>query len=315
MARLCVEGWAPEYGAAVEPDDALAPAEGAVEVDVEGRPWEPIPGRDDGVPVVAFVDGVRRIDARLVLDDPARGPIPGICASFGVGSVLWHREERRAEVVDPAVERLALLLHGRTAALPHPGHGLAYRAEAVEGDDPAGLVRALHGAMRRAEARLAERLAEAGCFVVADGPLYEYTPVPKVGYIKSHRRTYLPDDRAAIVGALGPGERTPLFTVGEGLYRRYSWYLRLARFPGGHSWTGIARGEAAAALGREQAAALADRTAAVLPLVGSEPHIDPRAPQNLVPVAALERHLRCLLGDAGLVLRALRAAALREEAA
>jgi hypothetical protein len=163
--------------------------------------------------------------------------------------------------------------------------------------------------MRRAEAGLAERLARAGTFVVADGPLYEYTPVAKVGHVKSHRRSYLPGDRAGIVGALGPGERTPLFTVGDGRYRRYSWYLRLARFPGGHSWTGIARGEAAASLGLEQAAALADRTAAVLPLVGSEAHLDPRAPQNLVPVAALERHLRHLLGDAGLVLRALRAAA------
>lgn len=315
MARLCVEGWAPEYGAAVEPDDALSPAEGAVEVDVEGRPWRPIPGRDDGLPVVAFVDGVRRIDARLILDDPERGPIPGICASFGVGAVLWHRDEQWSEVVEPAVERLALLLHGRLAALPPLPPNLSFRAEAVPGDDPAGLVRSLHGAMRRAEATLAERLAQSGTFVVADGPLYEYTPVAKVGYVKSHRRSYLPDDRASIVGALGPGERTPLFTVGEGRYRRYSWYLRLARLPGGHSWTGIARGEAAAALGLEQAAALADRTAAVLPLVGSEAHRDPRAPQNLVPVAALERHLRHLLGDGGLVLRALRAAAMREEAA
>lgn len=113
MARLSVEGWAAEYGAAVEPDDALSPAEGAVEVDVEGRPWRPIPGRDDGVAVIAFVDGVRRIDARLVLDDPERGPVPGICASFGVGAVLRHRDERWSEVVEPAVGRLVLLLHGR----------------------------------------------------------------------------------------------------------------------------------------------------------------------------------------------------------
>jgi hypothetical protein len=115
MARLFVESWAPQYGAAVEPDDAFSPADGAVEVDVEGRPWRPIPGRDDGLPTVTVVDGVRRIDARLVLDDPERGPIPGICASFGVGAVLWHRAERWSEVVEPAVERLALLLHERVA--------------------------------------------------------------------------------------------------------------------------------------------------------------------------------------------------------
>jgi hypothetical protein len=53
---------------------------------------------------------------------------------------------------------------------------------------------------------------------------------------------------------------------------------------------------------------LADRTAAVLPLVASEPHLDPRAPQNLVPIAALERQLRHRMGDRGLVYRALREA-------
>ncbi len=132
MARLSVEGWAPECGAAVEPDEALSPAEGAEEVDVEGRPWRPIPGRDDGVAVIAFVDGVRRIDARLVLDDPERGPIPGVCASFGVGAVLWRRDERRAEVIEPVVERLVLLLHGRVPD-DHapPGRGVAAGQETV----------------------------------------------------------------------------------------------------------------------------------------------------------------------------------------
>jgi hypothetical protein len=53
---------------------------------------------------------------------------------------------------------------------------------------------------------------------------------------------------------------------------------------------------------------MADRTAAVLPIVGSEPHIDARAPQNLVPIGALERELRHRMGDPGLVYRALRLA-------
>ena len=60
---------------------------------------------------------------------------------------------------------------------------------------------------------------------------------------------------------------------------------------------------------------LADRSTAVLPTVASEPHLDPRAPQNLIPIAALERDLRHRLGDAGLVLRHVRAAVMRMEAA
>lgn len=307
MTRLHVEGWAPEYGAAVEPDDALSPAEGSVDVAVEERPWEPVPGRDDGIPVVAFVDGVRRIDARLLLDDPA-GPVPGICGSFAVGAVVWDRPGRRSEVTRATVERRAILAGGHAPALPDLPMGIAYTAGSVPDDDPASLIRAFHDGMRRAEAHLAEDLGRSGFFVVADGPLYEYTDVPKMGFVKSHRRSYLPDTHAAIIGVLPAGHRTPLFTIGEAGFRRYSWYLRLAPRGAAHSWAGIVRCEASAALPRDQVVVIADRSAAVLPAVGSEPHIDPRAPQNLVPIGALERDLRHRLGDPGLVLRALRTA-------
>jgi hypothetical protein len=305
MARLHVEGWAPEYGAAVEPEDALSPAEGSVDTDVEERPWEPIPGADDGVPIVAFVDGVRRIDARLLLDDES-GPVPGICGSFAVGAVVWDREVPRSEVVRAQVVRMALLGEGNAPSLPPLPPWLEYHASSVPDDDPASLVRSFHDAMRRAEAELAEDLAGSGYFVVADGPLYDYTASDKMGYVKSHRRSYLPD--GTIVGLLPKAHRTPLFTIGEGRFRRYSWYLRLSDRADGHSWVGVVRCEASAALDRESVVRIADRSAAVLPRVGSEPHIEPRAPQNLVPIAALERDLRHRLGDAGLVLRALRSA-------
>jgi hypothetical protein len=49
-----------------------------------------------------------------------------------------------------------------------------------------------------------------------------------------------------------------------------------------------------------------------LPRFASVPYKDPRAPQNLVPIAGLERRLRSLLGDARLLQRSLaRAAAVR----
>lgn len=303
---LFVEGWAPEYGSSVEPDDELAPAEGSVDLEVEGRPWEPVAGADDAIPVVAFVDGVRRIDARLVLDDGAHAPIPGICGSFAVGAVLWNRPERRSEIASVLVDRVAVMAAGRSASLPPAGPGLVYRSESVPDTDPAALIRQFHDGMRRAEATVAEDLAQGGYFVVADGPLYDYSHVQKIGYIKSHRRSYLPSTHSSIIGSLGPAQRTPLFTIGEGRFKRYSWYLRLTDRGAGHSWTGIVRCEAASSLERSEVVTLADRAAAVLPAVASEPHIDPRAPQNLVPIAALERDLRHRLGDAGLVLRSLR---------
>ena len=55
----------------------------------------------------------------------------------------------------------------------------------------------------------------------------------------------------------------------------------------------------------------ADRTALTLPRYASQPHRDPRAPQNLLPIAGLERALKRRLGDAALLERQLRAAAVR----
>ncbi len=307
MSQLFVEGWAPEYGASVEPDEDLRAAEGSVDVDVEGRSWDPIDGTDDGIPKVAFVDGVRRVDARLVLDADT-GPVPGLCGTHAVGAVLWDRIERCSEVIDVEVTRIALLAGGAVPEIPPLRLGITFESAAVADDDPAALVRSFHDSMRRTEAQRAEILAEGGYFVVADGPLYEYTASDKMGYVKSHRRSYLPEVESRTIAALGPGQRTPMFAIGEGRFRRYSWYLRLAERGRGHSWTGIVRCEASEALGVDRAVTIADRSAAILPSVASEGHVDPRAPQNLVPIAALERRLRHLMGDPGLVIRALRSA-------
>jgi len=304
MARIFVEGWAPEYGAPVDPDERFSPTEGSVDVGVEIARWEPIEGRDDGVEQIAFVDGVRRVDARLTLDDPA-GPVPGLCGTFAVGATVWDRVARRSWFTDERIGRWAVLAGGRPETFPPVALDPAYGTTTTADTDPAGLVRMLHTEMRAAEGHVASALA-ADHFVIADGPLNELAPRPTVGAIKSHRVTYLPPEHNAVVGALRPGQRTPLFTIAD--YRRYSWYVRLADVADGHAWSGVMRCEASGQLPTADVIVLADRTAAVLPLVASEPHMDPRAPQNLVPIAALERRLRHLMGDPGLVYRALREA-------
>jgi hypothetical protein len=304
MARIFVESWSPEYGA---PLDAatLAPAEGSVDDTVEMSAWAPRDGVDDGVEQVAFVDGVRRIDARLTIDDPEDGPVPGLCGTFVVGAVRWSRAAARSEVADEQVERWAVLAGGRAEIFPTVDLQPPYETITIPDRDGDALVHALQTRMRAAEGRLASSVA-ADAFVFADGPLNELAPEQVVGTIKSHRVTYLAPERGAIVAALEVGQRTPLFTIAD--YRRYSWYVRLARLPGGHSWTGIVRCEASGHLPLADVVAIADRTAALLPSVASEPHIDPRAPQNLVPIGALERQLRHRMGEPGLVYRALRAA-------
>jgi hypothetical protein len=49
----------------------------------------------------------------------------------------------------------------------------------------------------------------------------------------------------------------------------------------------------------------ADLTGAILPRFAPSPARDPRAPQNLFPIGALESVLRHRLGDPALVRRAL----------
>lgn len=307
MGQLYVEGWAPGYGSPYEADDAIADRDKVDEtVEVDG-PWAPIGGVDDGVAKIALVDGVRRVDARLTIDEP-EGPIPGICGSYGVGTVIWDRVKPASEFGEMHIERLAVFGNGKGAPIP-AGGPITYRSVSVPDSDPGALIKRFHGAMRKAEAKLSEELAQSGIFVVADGPINDLSATEKIGYIKSHRAPYLSERRAPIIGRVRVGHRTPLFVIGHGgQYERYSWYQRLADLPGGHSWTGIVRCEVSSALSLEQAVGIANRSAAVLPQLASEAHIDPRAPQNLVPIAALERELRRRLGDPAFVYRALRAA-------
>jgi hypothetical protein len=313
MARLHVEGWAPEYGAPFEPDEQLAPTEGTVDTGVETSEWGPIDGADDGTERIAFVDGSRRVDARLTIDDPGTGPVPGICGTFGVGATLWDRPARRSHIDRVSIHRMAILSGGRQELFPAIDLDPPYLTEPVADTDPDHLLKHLHTRMRTAEGGAAAALADEGWFVIADGPLNDLHPRSTVGHIKSHRVTYLDPERSTVIGGLRAGQRTPLFTLGA--YQRYSWYLRLAHDPRGHSWSGVVRCEASGALPLERVRTMADLTAALLPRAASEPHIDPRAPQNLVPVGALERELRRRMGDRGLVFRAIRSAAIRAQEA
>jgi hypothetical protein len=91
-------------------------------------------------------------------------------------------------------------------------------------------------------------------------------------------------------------------------WERHSWYLRLP-CPIGSPWTGIVRIECGADLKRDTVIALANLSQVALPRFASTEYKDARAPQNLYPIAGLERQLRRRLGDPRLLYRALRQAA------
>lgn len=305
--RFVVETWAPEYGTSVDGDD-LDPTRTDVDVGVEvaEADWAPrsAPAAVRLPSSVLFVDGVRRVDARVWLDGAGGRTHPGICASYAAGAV---RCDGRAEVVAARVERGLFTAHLDAESI-ETGHG-RFTARFV-GLAPAALTMGLQNEMGGLEATVVADLAARADLVVVDGPLRNagaYLP-DAVGYVKSHYARYLPDGLDSVVAALRAGERTPLFLLAAPLQTKWSWYLRLPG-TGGHPWAGVARCEVSAEMPLGECVELADTTGAVLPRFASLACKDPRAPQNLVPVGGLERRLRHLLGDADLLYRALGRAA------
>jgi hypothetical protein len=65
----------------------------------------------------------------------------------------------------------------------------------------------------------------------------------------------------------------------------------------------VVRLEVSDVVGLDAAVRLADATAVLLPRFSPSRGRDPRAPQNLLPIGALEAGLRRRLGDAALVRR------------
>lgn len=283
-----IDAWDPQYGAAMAP--VLDESSGKVDLDVEvaQADWAPIPPAGQRAQDVLFVDGVRRVDAR-VWSIGEEQTDPALAVSVAAGAV---RCNGRAEIVDTRVRRL---LVGRAGLDPIRGSGLTWRPLTSAADDEATMIGVVQAEMGRLEVEVADSLPPAD-LTVLDGPLGGHAQVDgAVGYVKSHRVAYLPASVEGLVRRLGAGERTPLFVLGTNR-TRYSWYLRL---PGGsgHPWSGVVRLEAPATATRERACALADLVGATLPRFASPAHRDARAPVNLLPIAGLEDALHHLLGD------------------
>lgn len=309
--RFTVESWSPEMGspfelaAAGEESGPGSPPEVDLGEEVPAERWAPITPRAEPAADVVFIDGVRRIDARLWLLGAASGAggdaAPAVAASWAAGAVACGT---RARIVATSVGRGVF---SAVAMEPLETRHGRYPPKPADGSSPAELVAGAQRAMRDEERAVAEALATGGLTVV-DGPLRGRRHLAGVmGYIKSHRVEYLPPPVSGVVARLAAGQRTPVFRI-VSEWQRWSWYLRLARLDEG-PWSGVVRCEVAGEAGAEGARAAAELAAATLPRFASSPHRDPRAPQNLVPIGGLEQELRRRLGDPLLLLRGLRAAA------
>lgn len=306
--RWSVDAWDPGYGSSVDVDDAsgLADTNDPVNVDVEvaGAEWAP----HDPVPqavrpaAILFCDGTLRTDARIWITEPDGRVRPALAASVAAGAV--RSAGGRASVVEIAVVRVLVSASSNTGAIPTPWGD--YEPATASSDLDAALVAAVLQAMGRLEVQVASAAAATADLVVVDGRLQAPGHPPgTVGYVKAHAARYLADRQHQVVAALRPGQRTPLFCLQQVRSTTLSWYLRL---PGGagHPWAGIVRCEVSNDVPPVRAALLADRTCLALPRYASQSHKDSRAPQNLIPVGALEHRLRHALGDPRILERHLR---------
>jgi hypothetical protein len=335
-----VDGWDPSYGASLETDDQLAESTARIEpgVEVPVDRWRPIdPDPAGPVPdALLFVDGVRRVEAQVWIEgqataDPDTGevqpaePVAALCASYAAGVVcccaggahLVASERRRGlfsaapharDILTRAGEYTAHHVTIKRAGAPVMtalSQSLQRRLAAVEVDVAKAARDQVNAAARPPAGHPGESDSD---LLIVDGPLQGRQHLERaLGYIKSHHATYLPPELNAVVGRLAPGQRTPAFLMGTS-WDRHSWYLRLPG-PAGAPWSGVVRIECPAALPAEEVTRLAGLSQRCLGRFASSPYKDSRAPQNLYPIAGLERELRRRLGDPQLLYRALREAA------
>ncbi len=329
--RWYVESWSPDYDAPADlpygtPEDTSR-AQVTLDVEQAADQWRPVPAPEPDPAVlpsaVLFVDGVRRLDARVWIDPPPDrtqdDAVPGACASIAAGVVTCT--SAGAAVTAVVVQRglFTTATHAQGVTARHPGGFTAsYPARLVAGDpDPERLSLEVQNHLGMIE-HLVTAQARDGLpadardhdLLVLDGPMRGKGSLPRtLGMAKTHRSRYLPDPQHQLVRTLGAGERTPVALVGT-TWQRHTWYLRLPTggVPG-PPWGGVVRVECSAELDRAEVLRLADLSQRVLPQHASLPWKDPRAPANLTPIGTLERHLRRQLGDARLLLGALQHAA------
>ena len=313
--------WAPEYGTAMQfdaDDDAAGPSV-AVDATVERPDWVAVDPAGEPPLALQVVDGVRRAEAHAMDDGPDGEPLLGLFASFAVGVVrCLSPRGGGAGAASVAEDRIRVerryfqsggdpLDRGVVAGTST----LTFRAETPPGATSANaLVSALNDAMLDEEAKLAQEISrDESTLTLVDGPLSRVRAPGRrtVGYVKRIHNWYVDGDRRRLLPLLATGQRTPVMRlVSDGGQERYSWFLRMAdlgrRF---HPLGAVMRLEAPGALPPSEAIALADQSSLALPPLASSPVRDPRAPQNLTPVGALESVLTRRMGDRLWLRRAL----------
>lgn len=319
MTRLRFDPWTADYSGAylADPD---AEAEGPVNIDAEvpAEDWQPLNAiREAAFDHLIFIDGSRRMDARVQVEsDTGTFRAHGGLGTTAVGAVAVLTGQRAEFLADLRADRWCFVGAGERqepitlrAADGHLGD-LHYRPVSVADTNPDAILQALQDTMRAEEAKLASRLLgqHGDALLVLDGPLPREPVADRmVGYVKTTSIQRLAAEQLEVASQLQAGQRTPIYIAGTGSTRHFEWILRLRDpAPWFYSLAGTVRLQVAARTGEDRLTdfvrEVADWSCSVLPRFSSLAHQDPRAPQQLLPVRALEAELKRHMGD-GLLLR------------
>ncbi|MBI5812176.1 MAG: hypothetical protein HZB27_06165 [Meiothermus silvanus] len=304
-----LESWNPDY-ALPQVGFEETPLHEEVKTGIEGSAWEakrPAWVAPADWPVLYMVDGRQRVDA--VVADPQGQR--AILATVSAGAVVRDGAGIRL-AGKPKVRRVLLHPEGSQVEPIRIGD-LVYEPEAARATDLHKLRSKVTEVMRRLEAELAMELCDEGCLVVMDGQLYFTVQPPQhplLGYTKTLPGLYLPPEEQGLLYQLRAHERTPIFKLpGYGMGRRvdvFSWYVKLPLEPRApfHGGAGLMRVETPVSE-PYQARQLADLSVSLLCAMASSPARDPRAPQNLIAVGALEMFLGRYMGPGEVIRRTI----------
>ena len=220
LVRLRLDPWPGDYEGPFQLEELEESSVGQIDPDVEGTTWGPIQAKRIERPEpLFFVDGVRRIDARVIADDDSGRIVHGLFGSVASGAV--RVEGTKAAFDDIRIRRYIVLGSGLMAepeVMTIGNTELAFAPYSVPDTGPTAPLLGMQNLMRTEEAAIAQDHAREAACVFADGPLTYFAAVKQrtVGVIKRLFKAYLPASHFALVPRLALAERTPIFAIIDG---------------------------------------------------------------------------------------------------
>ena len=159
------------YGSPAGKEELDAP-EADVNIEVEASKWAPIAVTATPADEVLFVDGVRRIDANLWIEEEDGTPMLALAASYGAGAVLCNHSAR---IVAHEIRRG--IFTAAAAASPIVTRHADYNVHPTRGIVAEDLWLGLQQRMGELEGMIVASHTGAPLIVV-DGPLSHHRHVP-----------------------------------------------------------------------------------------------------------------------------------------